>query len=236
MGGAEAEVVALQRSSRGRSSVRRSSASPSSPESRQANHARQRDVITRLAEGIFAQRGFRGTTIRLVAAKARCSVGQIYKLFPSKLDLYRGILESRGEKLGALVDAISEEPTSVRARLERIVRALLVFFQENSSFFRIYMLEMEPRVLTTILHSRSTRLEKIHRHGLERLTALIREGQENGELRSDLDPMKATTVLFGMIKGQVSEQILFRKEGRLVEEADTIIKIFFRGMAGGSRA
>ena len=213
-----------------------SSKASTSARSREANHARQRETITRLAEGIFAQRGFRGTTIRLVASRARCSVGQIYKLFPSKYDLYRGILETRGENLTALVDTIIDEPVGVRLRIERVVRALLEFFQENSAFFRIFARETGPGVWSSALHSKTSRMARLRRHGLEQVTALMREGQERGELRADLDPAKATTVLFGMIKGQVGEQILFRGEGRLVDDADLIIEVFFRGMAGGSRA
>jgi AcrR family transcriptional regulator len=193
-------------------------------------------VVARLAEAIFAQRGFRGTTIRQVAARARCSVGQIYKLFPSKLDLYRGILETRGEKLGALVDAIVVEPGSVRGRLERIVRAVLAFFQENSDFFHIYSIETGAGHWTTALNPRRSRLGKLRRHGLEAVAGLVREGQQSGELRSDLDPMQATIALFGMIKGYSGEQMWSRTDQRLEDGAEVILRLFFHGASKGGRA
>lgn len=225
-----------QQQRKARGLVVRGPESGSSRKARVAIQERQRTNVARLAEAIFAERGFRGTTIRLVASRARCSVGQIYKLYPSKLDLYRGILEARGVALSNLVDEIAAESGGVRARLEKIVRAVLEFFQANSAFFRIYAMESGARLWPAALSPRSSRLAEMRARGLDRVARLIREGQDAGELRRDLDPMQATVALFGMIKGQAGERV-WKRQGKVqVEDADVILELFFRGINGGRRA
>ena len=219
-----------------RSLASRGSGAPSSsiPKRRQTKASRgasaevQRHAIANLAEAIFAERGYAGATIRVVAARAGCSVGQIYKLYPNKLELYRAILEGRMGKLAEVLDETMAEPTSVCERLDRIVRATLLFFQENSAFFRIYSQEADLRLPPGSRRHRE-RIARLRQHGLDRVAELIRAGQDNGELRRDLDPADATVSLFGMVKGHAAERFWHGAETPLEAQAAPILELFLRG-------
>jgi len=209
----------------------RGSGAPAPINHRSTNQDRQRRSVERLAEAIFAERGYRDTTIRLVAARAKCSVGQIYKLYPNKLELYRGILESRIECLTALVDGIVDGPENACERLDRCVRAVLEFFQANSGFFLIYAQETGGRLWAGGKGLSRGKLFAMRQHALDRVIELVHEGQRRGELRADLDAASATISLFGMIKGQAGERMWRREERTLAQEAGGIVELFFRGMS-----
>ena len=51
--------------------------------------------ILDIAADLFAERGFRGATIRDICAFAKCSIGTIYDHFSNKMDLYRQAFRHR---------------------------------------------------------------------------------------------------------------------------------------------
>src|ERR1051325_3062844 len=72
------------------------------------NHKDRRQDILEAAMELFAQKGFRGTTTRDLAAHAEVNEAIIFRHFHNKEELYRAILEEkmkqvpRGEKLEEL--------------------------------------------------------------------------------------------------------------------------------------
>ena len=88
---------------------------------REREKLRHRDEILAAAETLFAQKGFHGTTVEEVAARAEFAVGTVYNFFPSKDDLYRSLLQIRCEQLAAegnaLLDCAEDPLAEVRASL-----------------------------------------------------------------------------------------------------------------------
>jgi TetR/AcrR family transcriptional regulator, fatty acid metabolism regulator protein len=203
------------------------------PGTRSANADRQRQAIEHLAEEIFARRGYRGATIREVAAKAGCSVGQIYKLYPNKLELYRAVIDSKATLLGSLVQQTLDADVSPEERLRRMVNLLLGFFQEHVTIFRIIELETGP-LLVRGDRRFLRRLNLWREQVLDRTTEVFRQGQRDGAFRAELDAQLATISFFGLLKGHTGEWIL-NTEGMLVDRADAILDLFFAGVRRGRR-
>lgn len=192
---------------------------------------KQRAALERLAEGVFARRGYRETTIREVAAHARCSVGQIYKLYPNKLALYRAVIESKVGILDSLARQILESRTPPEERLRRMVHLMLGFFQQHVTFFRIVAEEGRP------LLARGNRgflgcVGRWRVEILDRTTATIRLGQQDGVFRRELDPQLAAVSFYGLIKAHTGEWIL-NMDGKLVDRADAILDLFLAGVRRG---
>lgn len=203
------------------------------PPTRTPNAEKQRQAIERLAEGIFAKRGFRGATMRDVAAKAGCSVGQLYKLYPNKLELYRAIIDTKTGLVGSMAQQTLDATASPEERLRRLVYLLLGFFQEHVTFFRILTLETGPFLVRGNRHF----LDRVDRWRVEilgRTTEAILEGQGDGSFRPELDARLAAISFFGLLKGHTGEWIL-KTEGLLVDRADAILDLFFAGLRRGRR-
>ena len=55
----------------------------------------RRSQIVVVAASLFSKKGFRGTTTREIAQKARISEAVIFKHFRRKRDLYKAIIDAR---------------------------------------------------------------------------------------------------------------------------------------------
>lgn len=72
--------------------------------------ARTRAALLKAAAAAFATRGYDGASVDAIAASVNLSKGAVYANFPTKLDLYLGVL-------GSLID-------QAEFRLERVASAL----------------------------------------------------------------------------------------------------------------
>jgi AcrR family transcriptional regulator len=203
------------------------------PGTRSPSADRQRQTVERLAEDIFAKRGYRGATMREVAAKAGCSVGQIYKLHPNKLELYRAIIDSKTGILGSMAQQTLDSASSPEERLRRMVYLLLGFFEEHVTIFRILALETGPLLVRGNRHFLD-RVDHWREQILDRTTEAIRQGQRDGAFRTELDAQLTAISFFGLLKGHTGEWIL-HMDGRLVDRADAILDLFLAGVRRGGR-
>ena len=172
--------------------------------------------------------------MREVAAKAGCSVGQIYKLYPNKLELYRSIIDAKTSILGSMAQQnprLGGLPGGAPAA--RAFYLLLGFFQEHVTIFRIVALETGPLLvrgnrhfLDRVDHWRGKILGSYH--------GGIRQGQLDGSFRPELDARLTAISFFGLLKGHTGEWIL-HMDGLLVDRADAILDLFFAGVRRGRR-
>ena len=87
-----------------------------------------RAALRRAALELFAERGFHGTSMRDIAARAGCSVSHVYYYFPSKGDVLRSMMiDIVDDLLAELRVALAGAGDEPRARLVAIVRAQVLF-------------------------------------------------------------------------------------------------------------
>lgn len=189
----------------------------------------QRAVIQRVAEELFANQGYRGTSIHLVAARAGCSVGHLYNLYENKLGLYRAIVEAKIQALAGLTDCALARDVPADQRLDWLLRQVLEFFEKNTSFFGIYMAETGPR-LWQGNRPFTDRVSKWRGDGLEQVAQIIRQGQSSGCFRPEADARAAAVSLLGVVKAHVIDWIWTDAEGSLTDRAEVILDILTMGI------
>jgi AcrR family transcriptional regulator len=82
--------------------------------------------ILQAAEAAFVAQGFHVTTMDAIAASVRCSKKTVYKLFASKDDLFRAVMERRREEVARLpVDPHQPPEQALRDFLLRLAEILL---------------------------------------------------------------------------------------------------------------
>lgn len=93
------------------------------------------------AAQVFVEHGVGGATMQLIAERAGASVGSLYHFFPNKL----AVLESLGMQMADRVARLNEEamPLSLahlepNALFERVLRAQMVFVEENTAFDAVH--------------------------------------------------------------------------------------------------
>jgi AcrR family transcriptional regulator len=98
--------------------------------------AERREQLIGVARGLFADRGFEGTSVEEIAAKAQVSKPVVYEHFGGKEGLYAVVVD---REVRALLDGIQSSLTGAGSRqlIEQATLALLDYVESRSDGFRI---------------------------------------------------------------------------------------------------
>lgn len=192
--------------------------------------AQRKLQIVRVASNLFAKKGFRGTTTREIAEKARISEAVIFKHFAKKDDLYRAIIDSRctsGDGEPRLLKLI--EGKTGKALFTEVASFLIAEHRADPSFLRLLMYSaLESHGLSEIF-IRTRGLELI-----ETLATCVKGLIKDGEFRK-ADPVIAARAFLGMvIHYSVSQEVYglkkrFKTPDKVIVR--TFVDIFFQGMS-----
>lgn len=144
------------------------------------NEQRQRQTILNTAWQLFYKKGYQNTTMEDILQAARCSKGRFYYYFHAKAELLDSLYEIFDQKYVELYDRI-DRSASARSQLLQINRYMFEFLSG----------EIGSELLTSLYISQLSGTTGISFWGENRavrriLSAIVSEGQENGQLTSNL--------------------------------------------------
>ncbi|GAA5227984.1 TetR/AcrR family transcriptional regulator [Paeniglutamicibacter antarcticus] len=180
------------------------------------------ESVLSIAVEVFNMHGYDATSMGKLAEHLGISKSAIYHHVPSKGDLLRLALD---EALVPLEAIARDERASKGTAEER-----LKFFLRST----IRVLVKRQQYVTLLLRLRGN--TEIERDALQRRRAvdrkvsdLVVEAQQEGSLRSDIDPRTATRLLFGTINSLVE---WFRDDGDVTSQQveDHAITMMFDGL------
>lgn len=172
--------------------------------SKEKTRRMRREKIIDAAEKLFFTKGFERTTMDDIATEARFSKRTVYAYFTSKEQLHFEVM-IRGYRL--LIDMLKhEEAQSVSAdslhKLENMAMTLYVFSKNFPEYFSaIFLYENEKKDFTGIPDQSRETCYALGEEVFGMLTTLIREGQDQGQFKKTLDPVKTALVLWSCITG-----------------------------------
>ena len=192
-----------------------------------ALRSRRRADMVAIAAELFAQKGYRATTVREIADAAGILSGSLYHHFASKESIGDEILSGFINEVLADYRAAVAEATDPRVALEQIVRttsrtlaqhrAALTMLQNDWNYFA-----SQPRFAYLLKAVR-----EIERIWITQLEA----GQQAGLFRADLDPKLTYRLLQDVLwipaqwrrtRGYSTDQVI-----------DGFLRILFEGIATG---
>lgn len=188
----------------------------------------KRDRIIDAAVDVFADKGYRAARVSDIARRAGVADGTIYLYFKNKEDLLLVIFEEKMEQLLARLEsalALESEPLE---RIRAYARYHFRSIEEHPALAQV--LQVELRQSHRFL--REYRPEMLWRY-LDVFGELVREGQERGAIRPDVDPFLAQWAFFGALDEISIQWVLARKRERfnLEHAAEQVVELFLRGMA-----
>jgi AcrR family transcriptional regulator len=195
---------------------------------------RRRQILAVAAE-LFARQGFRGTTTRQIATRARVNEAILFRHFPRKEDLYWAILDCKcrsaggPERLKAELRAPGDDAEVFAAIAEGILRRNT----EDSTLTRLLLFSALEH------HRLSHRFFRTHvARYYEALALHIRQRIREGKFRR-VDPLLAARGFLGMVVYHFMIQELFG--GRRYQKFDTrrvcrtLAEIWLEGMRARRR-
>lgn len=98
----------------------------------------RREQLLRIGRTLFADKGFEGTTVEEIAAKAGVSKPVVYEHFGGKEGLYAVVVDREiAALLDAITSALTDDHQSPRALVEQAAFALLDYIDSSTDGFRI---------------------------------------------------------------------------------------------------
>lgn len=109
-----------------------------------AKDALYKEHIVEVAERIFAEQGFSNAKMQDIASEAGISLGRLYLSYPSKNDLYRGVLIARDNQMLNAVLARGQDSLQAPTCVEEVLwfnEAHLHFLLQRTNYLRMQLQE-----------------------------------------------------------------------------------------------
>jgi len=163
----------------------------------------KREIILDAAEEIFGEKGFHLTTVDEIASKANVAKGTIYLYFRDKFDLFISTVERR---LNGFVSKLEEAVEGTDDPMEAITRMIEIHFEfakSNEQLFRHMTPEkykpLPDRFRQIHVPTLRERIFKPINRVISVIERCIREGQEKGVFKAEIDPRISALSLSSMI-------------------------------------
>jgi TetR/AcrR family transcriptional regulator len=165
-----------------------------------------RDRVLQVAQALFAERGYRGTSLRDIAKRIGIKAPSLLHHFPSKQQLYLAVLDKMFESLEDAANAIAWGRESRQERMRQAVGDTIDFIASHPDFVRIMWKEMadESGVGRQVLKRRLPPL-------FSTAVNFIFRGQRDGEFRVEVDPLHFMWSLNSITIGYFTTAAMIRR-------------------------
>ena len=199
---------------------------PKSQTSRQlAPREQKRRRILRAAIDVFADKGYFTARMTDIAEAAEVADGTLYLYFEGKEDLLMSVFD---DVLGRFINRLDEEVAPLDDPVEKLSVMLRLHLETVGRDHSLAnLLQIETR------HSR--RFMSLFTRGklgeyLNRVRAIIEEGQKLGVFRRDISAGLATNLVFGAVDELVTSWLLSDQPGDLLRHHGPLVRMLTDGI------
>ena len=153
----------------------------------------KRRQILRAAITVFARSGYHTSRVSDVATEAGVAYGLVYHYFGSKEDLLEAIFRRTWSRMLEAVEEVERGGAPARDQIEAVARIVLGAWPLDPDLVRVLVREVarSPQL--------GREVDEIA-HAFQALERIVSQGQERGELRSDVEPRLAAWILYGALE------------------------------------
>jgi AcrR family transcriptional regulator len=142
---------------------------------------------------LFLEKGFDATTVEEIAERADVAKGTVFNYFPRKTSLLAALAADWTMRIEEELGPVAHWTGSTRDKLTRVFLFLADLGAQNPDLARLAFFESLRYMHAMVEHGRAE--EEPVRHFQAMIRALIRQGQEAGEIRAELRPEHAEVLL-----------------------------------------
>ena len=165
-----------------------------------------RDRVLQAAQALFAERGYRGASLRDIARRIGVKAPSLLHHFSSKQQLYLAVLEQMFESLDDAASAIVWRQESRQERMRQALGHTVDFIASHRDFVRIMWREMADESGT----GRQVLKRRLPPLFTTAVTFIFR-GQRDGEFRTEVDPLRFMWVLNAITLGYFTIASMIRR-------------------------
>ena len=178
--------------------------------------------ILQVAEKLFAEKGFDGTSIRDIAKEANINVAMVSYYFGSKEKMLESLIYFRTSDLKMQLESLSKEAISPVDKINKLIELYITRINKNKCIYQILHFELSSNKREINLKS----FTEVKKQNLEFLKQIINEGQEKGSFRKDINIfLLPSTILGPYFHFQMNRPLYGEMMGLITDEAyDHFIK------------
>jgi AcrR family transcriptional regulator len=148
--------------------------------------------ILEVAETLFAEKGFDGTSIRNIAKLAKINIAMVSYYFGSKERLLESLIVLRTKDLRFKIESLSVENLEPIEKINKLIEIYINRINCNKGIYRILHFEFSDEKRDLDLQA----LNDLRTGNLKSLITIIEEGQNKGVFRKDIIvPLITPTIL-----------------------------------------
>jgi AcrR family transcriptional regulator len=139
--------------------------------------------ILQVAEKLFAEKGFDGTSVRDISKEANINIAMVSYYFGSKEKMLEALIVFRASDLKMVLDSLLREPIEPLAKIEKLIELYIARVNKNKCIYQILHFELSFKKRDINIKS----FTEVKRINLQLLEKIIREGQEKGVFKRDIN-------------------------------------------------
>lgn len=185
----------------------------------------KREAILRAAIKVFAGRGFFNSKVADIAREAGIADGTVYLYFKSKDEILHSIFDRAMEEFISEGKREIAEINDPEQKLRRIAELHLEKLGADRDLAIVFQVELRGSTKFMQEFSAAGFAEY-----LDLIFQAIKDGQQSGVFRADLNATVCSKIFFGALDEMVTNWILSNKNYALASLADEVLKVLFGGM------
>ena len=181
--------------------------------------------IIETAEKLFADKGFKGTSVRDIAEEAGINVAMISYYFGSKEQLMEAIFEVRiGSVQMRLEDLLKDDSMTPIQKINMLIDEHVERVSQKESFYKIMITEQLINKNPVVIHA----VNQLKIRNAELVGQLIKDGQKKGVFKKKVDLVLMLNTLVGTVSHTMMNKDYYREFYSLQsvsdEEFNTLLK------------
>lgn len=188
---------------------------------------KKREKILDAAVVEIARHGFYQTTVAMIAKRAGVADGTIYLYFQNKEEILFSLFERGMGRFITEGKIHLDASLNAAEKLAKIVDLHLSLVGKDRDLAIITQVEMRHSIHFMNQLSRA----QVGQY-LEILGQVVVQGQQEGDFRTDLDPVFAAKAVFGVLDEMATDWVLSHRNTRLESKAPAILAFILAGLRG----
>jgi AcrR family transcriptional regulator len=151
--------------------------------------------ILQVAERLFAEDGFDGTSIRMIAKEAQVNIAMISYYFGSKEKLLEALIVHRISGMKIQLENIFNDDLSTLQKLDNLTDLYISRIHKNRCIYQILHFEVSSKKRGLDMKA----FTDIKRENMEIFTRFIEEGQAQGIFKKDVNIALIPATIMGVL-------------------------------------
>jgi TetR/AcrR family fatty acid metabolism transcriptional regulator len=188
------------------------------------------ELIRQAAIRVFAREGFHQARMETIAHEAGVAVGTIYNYFDSKEKVLLSIFKAEFEERVHFYKELRESGLSIPEQIQRILQAHFSLLSERKELAQLLLRER-----FNLSKGFKNKVLDLYREMLQQIEVVIREGVEQGRVRS-CNPRIIAPALLGVVQSISACGMLYPEEeiqGILQNASAELTELIWNGLKKG---